>query len=178
MLAFVVRTAADPLDLATDLRRAVAGTDPDQPVTEVNSMEQVLIDRAAGITFIARAVGVVSIIALILAITGLYSLMSFIAARRTQEFGVRLALGAGRWDVIRLTTRQAVGITCAGAILGGVLSAGLGRLMESMLLGIVVNSFGQLGGIVLLLTVVALVAAYLPAHRAASVDPTTALRAD
>jgi putative ABC transport system permease protein len=178
VLAFVVRTAANPMDLATELRRAVSAADPDQPVTEVTSMEQVLIDRAAGITFIARAVGVVSIIAVVLAITGLYSLMSFIAARRTQEFGVRLALGAGRWDVIRLTTKQAVGITAAGALLGGALSAGLGRLMESMLLGLVVNSFAQLGWIVLLLALAALVAAYLPAHRAASIDPTTALRAE
>jgi len=174
----VVRTTEDPVALGPSLRRAVTAMDPDQPVTDVNSMENVLADRAAGITFIAQAVGVLAMIAFVFAVTGLYSLMSFIAARRTQEFGVRLALGAGRWDVIRLTTRQALGITAVGAALGALMSAGLGRVMESVLFGVVTNSYTQLGGMVIALMSVALIAAYLPARRAADVDPTTALRAD
>jgi putative ABC transport system permease protein len=174
----VVRTASDPMAVAPALRRAVTAMDPDQPVTELNTMENVMAARAAGITFIAQAVGVLAVMAFVFAITGLYSLMSFIAARRTQEFGVRLALGAGRWQVIRLTTGQAFGITAAGAVLGTMMAAGLGRMMESLLLGVVVNSYTQLAALVAALMFVALLAAYLPARRAADVDPTVALRAD
>jgi putative ABC transport system permease protein len=174
----VVRTASDPMAVAPALRRAVTAMDPDQPVTELNTMENAMAARAAGITFIAQAVGVLAVMAFVFAITGLYSLMSFIAARRTQEFGVRLALGAGRWQVIRLTTGQAFGITAAGAVLGTMMAAGLGRMMESLLLGVVVNSYTQLAALVAALMLVALLAAYLPARRAADVDPTVALRAD
>jgi putative ABC transport system permease protein len=177
-VAFVFRIHDDPTALSSEVRRAVAAVDPDQPVTAILSMEQVMVDRAAGITFIAQAVGIVAAIAFVFAVTGLYSLMSFIAARRTQEFGVRLALGASRWDVIRLTTQQALGITAVGAILGTLMSAGIGRVMESMLLGIVANSYTQLAALVVVLMLVALTAAYLPARRAANVDPATALRAD
>lgn len=152
--------------------------DPDQPVAAIKSMEQMLVDRAAGITFIAQAVTVVAGIAFGLALTGLYCLMSFIAAGRTQEFGVRLALGAGRWDIIKLATRQALAITVLGAALGSVMAAGVGQLMESMLLGIVSNSYAQLAVIVLSLLAVAWIAAYLPARRAAALDPTVALRAE
>jgi putative ABC transport system permease protein len=177
-VAFVLRTHRDPLALVGELRRAVAAVDSDQPVTAIDTMEQRLIDRAAGVTFIAQAVAVVAAIAFVLAVTGLYSLMSFIATRRTQEFGVRLALGAGRWDVIQLTARQALAITAAGAALGVAMSAGLGQLMESMLFGVVANSYTQLAILVSALMLVALVAAYLPARRAADLDATTALRAD
>jgi putative ABC transport system permease protein len=174
----VLRTADDPMALAGALRRAVTAMDPDQPVTNIATMEETLTDRAAGITFIAQSVTVVAVIALVFAVTGLYSLMSFIAARRTQEFGVRLALGARRWDVIRLSTRQALGIAAAGAVLGTLLAAAVGRMMESILLGVVANSYTQLAALAVVLMTVALAAAYLPARRAANVDPTVALRAE
>jgi putative ABC transport system permease protein len=174
----VVRTAGEPMAVAPALRRAVTAMDPDQPVTDINTMENALADRAAGITFIAQAVGVLAVIAFVFAITGLYSLMAFIAAQRTQEFGVRLALGAGRWQVIALTTRQAFAITAVGAVIGTAIAAGLGRMMESLLFGVVVNSYEQLATLAAALMFVALVAAYLPARRAAGVDPTVALRAD
>jgi putative ABC transport system permease protein len=156
----------------------VSALDPDQPVTNIATMEAALSDRAAGIAFIAQAITVIAIIAFVFAVMGLYSLMSFIAVRRTQEFGVRVALGAGRWDVIRLSAQQAVGITTAGAVLGTVMAAAMGRVMESILLGVVANSYSQLAGLVAALMLVALSAAYVPARRAASVDPTLALRAE
>ena len=96
------------------MRRAVLAVDPDQPVIELAAMEQVVEDRTAGVTFIANAMAVVAIIALILAVMGLYSLMAFVVSRRTQELGVRMALGATRWQVIGLTTRQGLKITVAG----------------------------------------------------------------
>jgi len=119
---------------------------------------------------------VVAIIALALALMGIYSLMSYLTSQRTQEIGVRMALGAGRWQVVRLTTGHAVKITVAGTLIGGVLSLGLGRVMQSVMFGLVSTSILQLIAIVAVLATAALLAAYLPARRAARLDPTTALR--
>jgi putative ABC transport system permease protein len=176
--AYVARTIGDPESVAGDLRRAVAAADPDQPIIELQSMEGHIVDRTAGVAFIARALGVVALIALVLAITGLYSLMTFMASRRTQEIGVRMALGAGRWQVIRLATAQAVRITLIGIVIGALMAAGLGRVMESVLQGGVASSLWSLAGLIVLLAVVALMAAYFPARRAAAIDPTIALRAE
>jgi putative ABC transport system permease protein len=177
-LAFVVRTIGDPTSVASDMRRAVTAADPDQPILELKAMETLVADKAGGISFVANALGIMAIIAFVLAVTGLYSLIAYVAGRRTQEIGVRIALGARRWQVIRLTTRQAVGITAAGTAVGAALSAALGKLMESLLAGTVSNSLPQLAGLSAMLFGIALLAAYLPARRAASIDPTTALRAD
>lgn len=176
--AFVMRTIGDPESVAGDLTRAVAAADPDQPLLDLKTMEALMTDRTAGITFIARALGVVSLIAFALAITGLYSLMAFMAARRTQEIGVRMALGANWWSVIRLATAQAVRITLLGSIVGGAMAIGVGQVMESVLKAGVSNSLWYLPGLIALLWMVALTAAYFPARRAAAINPTTALRAE
>jgi ABC-type antimicrobial peptide transport system permease subunit len=133
-------------------------------------------ERAAGFVFIARALGIVGLIALVLSIIGIYSLMAFLTAQRTQEIGVRIALGAGRWQVVRATTTRAIAITIAGAAIGSALAVGAGRLMESLLFGLVSTSFVQLGALVAVLGLVALLAAYVPARRAARIDPMSALR--
>jgi putative ABC transport system permease protein len=175
-VAFAVRTVGDPNALAGDLRRAVSKVDADQPIASLASMETLVEERAAGFAFIARALGVVGAIALVLSIMGIYSLMAFLTAQRTQEIGVRMALGAGRWQVVRATTSRAILITAIGAVAGSALAVGLGRVMESMLFGLVNINLFQLAGLVAVLAVVALVAAYVPARRAAQVDPMTALR--
>ena len=126
--------------------------------------------------FIANALGVVGAIALVLSIMGIYSLMAFLTAQRTQEMGVRMALGAGRWQVIRTSTNRAIVITAIGAGIGSVLALGLGRVMESQLFGLVSINLFQLAGLVAVLAAVALLAAYLPARRAARLDPMSALR--
>ena len=175
-VAFAVRTIGDPHALAGDLRRAVAAVDPDQPIAALESLDRMVEERAAGFVFIARALGIVGLIALVLSIIGIYSLMAFLTAQRTQEIGVRMALGATRWQVVRVTASRAFAITVAGTIIGSALAVGAGRVMESLLYGLVVTSFVQLGGLVVLLGVVALFAAYVPARRAARVDPMAALR--
>jgi putative ABC transport system permease protein len=175
-VAFAVRTVGDPHALAGDLRRAVSRVDPDQPIAALDAMDKMVEDRAAGFVFIARALAIVGAIALVLALVGIYSLMAFLTAQRTQEIGVRMALGAGRWQVVRVITARAVAITIAGTVIGSALALGAGRLMESMLYGLVRTSFTQLGALVLVLGSVALLAAYLPARRAAQVDPMAALR--
>lgn len=175
-VAIAVRTIGDPLALSGDLRRAVAKVDADQPIAALDALDKMVEERAAGFVFIARAMGIVGLIALVLSIVGIYSLMAFLTTQRTQEIGVRMALGAGRWQVVRATTGRALAITLAAAAIGSVLAIGAGRAMESLLFGLVTTSLAQLGMLVVLLGSVALLAAYVPARRAAQVDPMTALR--
>jgi putative ABC transport system permease protein len=175
-VAFAVRTIGDPTALAGDLRRAVAKADADQPIASLATLDTLIEERAAGFVFIARALGVVGLIALVLSVMGIYSLMAFLTAQRTQEIGVRMALGAGRWQVIRATTRRALVITATGAMVGSALALGVGRLMENLLFGLVNIDLLQLAGLVSGLAAVALIAAYVPARRAAKIDPMTALR--
>ena len=139
-LAFAIRTVGEPAALAADLRRAIAAVDPDQPIASLNTLETVIGERAAGFLFIARALGVVGAIALVLSLMGIYSLMAFLTTQRTQEIGVRMALGAGRWQVVRATTRRAVVITIAGTLIGGVLAFALGQIVQSLLLGMVTTN--------------------------------------
>jgi putative ABC transport system permease protein len=102
--------------------------------------------------------------------------MAFLTTQRTQEIGVRMALGAGRWQVIRAIGTRAMGITLVGSVVGAALAFGLGRVMQSMLFGLVTTNVALLAVLVLVLASAALLAAYLPARRAAHIDPMSALR--
>jgi ABC-type antimicrobial peptide transport system permease subunit len=112
----------------------------------------------------------------VLSVLGIYSLMAFLTAQRTQEIGVRMALGAGRWQVVRLTTRRALQITIVGTVVGGALAYAVGQLLQSVLFGMVANNLLVLVPIVVALAAATLLAAYFPARRAASIDPMAALR--
>ena len=175
-IAFAVRTIGEPTALAGDLRRAIGAVDPDQPIASLSTLERNIGERAAGFLFIARALGVVGAIALVLSVMGIYSLMAFLTAQRTQEIGVRMALGAGRWQVVRAAGRRAVAITLAGTAIGAVLAFVLGRLVQSLLFGMVTNNITQLVVLVGAIAVAALLAAYFPARRASRIDPMAALR--
>jgi putative ABC transport system permease protein len=135
-------------------------------------------ERTSGIGMIARMLMVMAVIAFGLAVMGLYSLMTFIVSRRTQELGVRLALGATRWQIIAVTIRQGAWITASGLAVGIAAALALGRLMESVLYGVVAADLRQLAALVLLIAGVAGIATYLPARRTADLDPTAALRAE
>lgn len=175
-VAFAVRTVGDPLALSGDLRRAVSQVDPDQPIASLDALSQLVEDRAGGFVFIAKALGVVGVIALFLSVIGIYSLMAFLTQQRTQEMGVRMALGAGRWQVVRASTSRAIRITTVGIVIGALLSIGAGRLMQSVVFSVIQTSFLQLGILSAILAAAAMLAAYLPARRAAQIDPMTALR--
>jgi putative ABC transport system permease protein len=175
-VAFTLRTVGEPTALASDLRRAVAAADPDQPIAHLTSLETQVQERAAGFAFIARALGVVALIALGLSVMGIYSLMAYLTAQRTQEIGVRMALGAGRWQVIRATTSRALGITISGLAVGVALAVAMAQAVQSMLSGLVPTTLTPLVVIATLLAAAALVAAYVPARRAAGTDPMAALR--
>jgi putative ABC transport system permease protein len=173
---FAIRTAGDPNALAPDFRRAVTAMDPDQPIASLRSLELMVEDRAGGFTFIARALGVVALIALVLSLLGIYSLMAFLTGQRTQEIGVRMALGAGRWQVIRAISTRSIGITVVGSVVGGALAFGLGRVMQSIMFGLVTTNVVVLLVLMLMLASAAMVAAYVPARRVARIDPMSALR--
>jgi putative ABC transport system permease protein len=175
---FVVRTVGDPMRMAGDVRRAVAAVDADQPILLLQTMDAVIADRTAGLTYISGMITVVAGIALALALMGLYSLMAYIISRRTQELGVRLALGATRWQIVALTTRAGLRVTGVGLILGAALAFAAGRLMESALYGVVVLSVPELALVIAAVAVVSVTATYLPTRSAARLDPVAALRAE
>ena len=175
-LAFVVRTTGNPTDVAGELRRAIAAADPDQPVQELLPMEQVMADKVGGINYLAKALAAMGGIALVLALMGIYSLVAYLAARRTQEIGVRIALGATRWQVIRLNVHQALVITGLGLTMGTALALVLGRVMAATLYGLVSLEWLPVAIMTAVLGLTALAAGFLPARRAAALDPTDALR--
>jgi predicted permease len=173
---FVARTTANPLDLGGELRRAIAAADADQPVLELRSMEQVVADRAGGIMSFARLLAAMGGVALLLALVGIYSLMAYMAARRTREFGVRMALGATQWQVVRLSLRQAAIVTASGLAAGTGLAVALSQVMSTAMFGLVSFDVGSIALITVALGATVMAAGWLPARRAASLEPTEALR--
>jgi predicted permease len=177
-LTVAVRTKGDPLTLVAATRAAVAKVDPDQPLYDVMTERQVLADRTISLKYIAGVMGAFAGIALLLAILGLYAVMTFLVARRVREIGVRIALGASRRDVVRLALAQAIRLTATGVGIGALLATALGRAMEAGLLGIVSSDIRMTAALAAVLGITAIAAGYLPARRAAAVDPMTALRAE
>lgn len=178
-LAFVARTRdGDPMRVGADVQRAVAAADSDQPIEQIASMEEVIRARVSGIGYFARIITVMSGIALALALTGMYSLMAYLAARRTKEIGLRVALGATHRQVIWLTASRAGRIALGGGIVGAALAIGLGRVMQSALFGLISPSPLVVAAAVVMLGGVTLAAGFLPARRAASQDPWLALRTE
>jgi putative ABC transport system permease protein len=177
-MSFVARTAGDPVLLADDLRRAVTAADPDQPIEILATMERVIQAKVTGIDYFAKVLTVMSGLALLLALTGMYSLMSYLSARRTKEIGLRLALGATRRQVMWLTASRAGRITAGGVLAGLVLAVMVGRVMQAALFGLVAPNVPVFAVAVLTLAVVTMAAGFLPARKAAAQDPWVALRTE
>jgi putative ABC transport system permease protein len=177
-MAFVVRTSADPANARADAVKAIAAVDRMQPVFDVMTYRELLRDRTIGLQYVAAIMTTFGLFALVLAIVGVYSVMAYVVTQRTHEIGVRMALGATRADVMRLTIGQAGRLTGVGVAIGAALAVALGRLIEAGLLGIVANDYRMVAGFGAILVASALVAGYLPARRAAAVDPVGALRSE
>ena len=138
-------------------------------------MEQVMVNMVSRQNFNMLLLSVFAGVALVLATIGIYGLMSYSVEQRTQELGIRMALGANRGNVLRLVLAQGMKLTVAGVVLGLALSYGLTRLLASLLFGVKASdptTFGLVAGV---LAIVALVAAYIPAKRATAIDPAIAL---
>ena len=177
-MALLVRTSHDPKHAVADVLAAIKTVDPAQPVFNVMTYREVMDERTIGLQYVAAIMAVFGLFAVVLAIVGVYSVMAYLVAQRTHEIGVRMALGATRSDVMRLTVGQAARLTAAGVVVGSLLAVALGRLIEAGLLGIVASDYRMIAGFGVLLIATALLAGYLPARRAAAIEPNVALRAE
>jgi Acidobacterial duplicated orphan permease len=172
----VVRTTVEPMSLAEPVRQAVWKVDGDQPMWKVRTLES-LIDRStANKRFLMVLMGVFAALALALTVIGLYGVMSYAVSQRTQEIGVRMALGAGARNIHRMVLRQGMTLVLIGVAFGLAASWLLTRLMANLLFGVSATDLLTFVSISSLLTIVALLACWIPARRAMKVDPIIALR--
>jgi putative ABC transport system permease protein len=176
-VSLVVRTAAaNPAIVSESVRRAVAEVNPEQAVSNVQTMEQRRDASAIRYHLTAFLIASFAGMALLLAILGVYGLTSYVISLRIREFGLRMALGAGRSDLFRMVVSGGIFVTAAGVAIGLVGALGLTRLMRSLLFGVSATDATVFGLVALLLIAATAVACYLPARRAANVDPAVALR--
>jgi putative ABC transport system permease protein len=173
---FTLRTSGNPMSLATAAREQIRRVDPDQPVYDIRSLERVLGDGISGVKIAAQYMAVFAAIALVLASAGIYAVMAYAVTQRTHEIGVRLALGAGRIDVLKLIMCYVLKLTIAGLFVGCLLAVGLSRVLTSVLFGVVRMDWPTFFALVLLLGFVGAFAGYIPARWASKVDPMVALR--
>jgi len=172
----VVRTTGDPLAAAATVREVVASIDPNQPVSNMRSMEQRIGESLASRRFTMLLIGVFAALALVLASIGMYGVVAYAVSERTHEIGVRLALGARPRDVLAMLVGQGMTLAVTGAAAGIVIAIAITRVMASLLFGVSATDPATFGVITAVLTCVALIACYLPARRATAVNPVTALR--
>ena len=175
-LTMVLRTDGDPLALGTAIRNQVRAIDPALPLGAMQTMDDVLWNSIGRPRFNALLLGTSGVIALLLAILGVYAVVSYAVERRTHEIGIRRALGAQTSDVLSMVFRQAFILVGAGLVLGIVGALALTRVLVSLLYDVRPNDPLTFVAVVLLLASVASVASYLPGRRATLVDPTEALR--
>jgi len=171
-----VRTAGDPMALAPAVTAAIRSVDPEQPITDMRSMEKQIHNRAIGLNYMAALMGVFGAIALLLSAIGVYGVMSYLVSEQTHEIGVRVALGAARGSVLRMILRRGLTTTGVGLAVGLPLAYAFARLMESLVFGVAATDPVTFISIPLALIAAASLAIYVPARRAMNIDPIVALR--
>jgi putative ABC transport system permease protein len=172
----VIRTTSDPTTIVAAVRGEVRSMDKDLPLYGIRTMEDYLTDSIAARRLNLMLLGIFAAVALVLAAIGIYGVISYAVAQRTQEIGIRMALGAQRGDVLRMILKQGMTLAGLGVVIGLAASLALTRLMQTLLFEISPTDPLTFFGISLLLTIVASAACYLPARRALKVDPMIALR--
>ena len=177
-VSLVVRTSGQPAAMVEAVQKLVWSFDRDQPIRRLATMEELLADTTAARRFNLLLFGVAAAVALLLAGVGVYGVMAYLVVQRTHEFGIRLALGAQQKDVLRLVLQQGTQLSLVGVALGLPAAWALTRLLKNLLFGISSTDSLTFAAIALLLTGIMLLACYLPARRATSVDPLIALRHD
>jgi len=175
-MTLVVRSKADPVRLTSSIRAIVQSIDPDLPISEVRTMEQRMSDSVAQARFNTLLLGIFSAVALLLAVIGIYGVMSATIAERTHEIGIRVALGAMPRDIWRQTLVSGAIITFVGLGAGLAASFMLTRLLASLLFDVKPGDPATFALVTAVLASVALLACYVPARRAMRVDPMVALR--
>jgi putative ABC transport system permease protein len=173
-----VRAAGDPLRLAPAVTASIRSVDPEQPVTDVATIETLRNHQAVGLTYVAVMMGIFGVLALVLASVGVYGVMAYLVAEQTHDIGVRVALGAPRQSVLALVFRQGMLTTIYGLLVGMALAWGMARLLASLIFGVSAGDAATFIGIPLALLASAALAILVPARRAMRVDPIVALRCE
>jgi putative ABC transport system permease protein len=171
-----IRTVGDPMAIASAVREAIRRLDDSLPPYDVKTLEQRVSDSVAPRSFLATLMSLFALIALALAATGIYGVLSYLVAQRTREIGIRMALGAPAGAVLRLILKQGMALILIGTAIGLAGAGALTRLIKTMLFGVSATEPSVFAGAAILLILTALLAAYIPGRRATKVDPLAALR--
>jgi putative ABC transport system permease protein len=177
-MTFVIRASVEPASLGTAVRQATREVDPAQPVSDLRTMESVVVEAVTQPRFNLTLLGLFGGLALLLSAAGIYGVTSYAVAQRAQEIGIRKALGAQSGDVLRLVIRQAMAAVLPGIVIGLAIALASTRVMSSLLYGVSATDPLTFVAIALSLTLVALLACWIPARRATKVDPMVALRCE
>ncbi|HVG09975.1 MAG TPA: ABC transporter permease, partial [Thermoanaerobaculia bacterium] len=172
----LVRTGGDPMSLVSQARREVRALDPSLPLADVRSLERVVFESVAQPRFVTSMALLFAAVALALAAVGTYGVLSYSVEQRTQEIGVRMALGAQGSQVLGMVLAQGAGLVVVGLVLGIVLALALQRVLAGMLFGVAATDPTIFAAVVVVLAAVSLLACYLPARRATRISPLVALR--
>jgi putative ABC transport system permease protein len=176
--SLAVRTTAEPTSLVAPIRAIIARVDPMLPVSDVNTMTQVVEDDTASRTTQLRVIGAFAVIAFVLAAVGIHGLLSFAVSQRAQEIGVRMALGAQRRDILAMVVGRSARLALAGVVPGVALAYAAGRWMQSLLVGVTPADAPTFLAAAALAVVMTLAGTLLPTLRALRVDPISSLRAE
>jgi predicted permease len=174
--SILVRSEANPASLGTALREAIRRVDAKQPVTRIETIEEVRNNSLAGARLVASLLGLFALLALAITAAGIGGVLAFTVSQRTQEIGIRMALGASRADVLWMVLRQGLQLVAIGLVLGTIAASFLTHLMASVLFGVPPTDLPTFGAVVAVLLAVAALACLLPARRATAVNPMQALR--
>jgi len=175
-VSLVVKTAGDPRSLGSPIRGIVRELDPNLPVSRIRPLKEVAASSMARVSFTMFLLALAAVVALLLGAVGIYGVISYVVSQRTREIGVRMALGAGRNDISRMVLREGLGITLLGIAIGLAAALAVTRLMLALLFGVSPTDPATLAAVPVLLAGVALLASWMPARRAASVEPLEAIR--
>jgi putative ABC transport system permease protein len=171
-----VRTLADPMSAAGGVRAKLRAVDRNQPVYDAKSMDQLLSEETSGVRVSASTMSMYAVIALLLAATGIYAVISYSVVQRTHEVGVRIALGAGRHDVLRMMLGRSIKLAGIGLAIGVPVAVALTLVMSSVLYNVVALEWTMFVAFTAVLGLSAMLAGYVPARRASKLDPMVALR--
>ena len=175
-MTVVVRASGNPLELAPAMRELVKGLDPEVPLYHVRTLDSYISDSLAQKRFTGLLYGVFAGLGLMLAIVGLYGVMSHLVLQRTHEIGVRLAVGAPRGEILRMVLRRGMWLSGVGMLIGTAVALALSRVLANQLFGVTATDAWTYAGVIAVLGSVAAAATFFPARRATRVDPMVALR--
>jgi predicted permease len=174
----VARTSGDPALVLSAIRDAIRRVEPDQPITEIGTTRDAIGDAVAAPRVLTLLVGLFGVVALLLAAIGVYGVVAYVVGQRTNEIGIRIALGAKSADIVKWTLRTGLTPALVGLVGGGIAAVALSRLLGTQLYEVSATDPIVFGGVALALVAVALLASGIPARRAARVDPAVALRSE